>query len=405
MFDKDFIKELAKTRDSFYVYDGRKIENNIKAMKDRLPMATFLYSVKTNPFSEIIDLCTTNGFGIDAASRGEVRMGVERGLGPDMIYFSAPGKTDSDIEYGLLHSTLTVDSLGELERADRIAEKLGIRAKIGVRINPNFTMDDPDNGVGGKFGIDEDLFTQNIEDIKGLLNLEITGIHVHSRSQELSRSVLARYYVNMLGLCERIEKLLDRKLDFVNMGGGLGIPFVSEDSELDISSLGAQFGAEMNSLAHKLGSTRILIESGRYVCGNAGTYYSKVIDRKTSHGVTYLILHNTLNGFFRPSVAMLVERENPSPKAYEPLYIKPGASKISVLTDESETETVALAGNLCTSADMISKAITLNKAKVGDLVSFSNAGCYSYVLTAVQFASQVPPSQIFVCEDGSIAER
>ena len=266
-------------------------------------------------------------------------------------------------------------------------------------------MDDPYNGAGGKFGIDEDLFTENIESIRNLSNLEITGIHVHSRSQELSFSILSRYYVNMLKLCERVEKLLGRKLDFVNMGGGLGIPFVREDNELDISSLGRQFSDRMNSFARELGSTRILIESGRYVCGNAGTYCSKVIDRKTSHGVTYVILHNTLNGFFRPSVAMLVERGNPSPKPYEPMYIKPGASKIEVLTDDETLETVALAGNLCTSADMISKAITLNTSKVGDIVTFSNAGCYSYVLSAIQFASQIPPSQIFLSADGNISEK
>ena len=228
---------------------------------------------------------------------------------------------------------------------------------------------------------------------------------MHSRSQELSFSILSRYYVNMLKLCERVEKLLGRKLDFVNMGGGLGIPFVREDNELDISSLGRQFSDRMNSFARELGSTRIFIESGRYVCGNAGTYCSKVIDRKTSHGMTYVILHNTLNGFFRPSVAMLAERDNPLPKPYEPLYIKPGASEIKVLTDDETTENVALAGNLCTSADMISKAITLNTSKVGDIVTFSNAGCYSYVLTAVQFASQVPPSQIFVSADGNISEK
>ena len=76
--DTGFIKSLAQTRDSFYIYDGKKIKSNIERMKSSLPQATFLYSVKTNPFPEITDLYTDNGFGIDAASRNEVKMGTQR---------------------------------------------------------------------------------------------------------------------------------------------------------------------------------------------------------------------------------------------------------------------------------------------------------------------------------------
>ena len=149
-----------------------------------------------------------------------------------------------------------------------------------------------------------------------------------------------------------------------------------------------------------------VVHSGRYVCGDAGTYYTKIIDKKTSHGKTYLILSNTLNGFFHPSVALMVEGNSDGiPKPYEPMYIKPDASPISVLNGSTVKETVTLAGNLCTSADLVKKDITLNKCDVGDILSFGNAGCYSYVLTPVQVASQTPPSQIFVHEDGTLTER
>ncbi len=394
---EEAIREYSKEYDSFYIYDERRIEENIGRLKEAMPDVLFLYSAKTNPFPEVIDKAVSMGLGIDAASLAEVRFGAERGLGRDMIYYSAPGKLPRDMERAAGMSIVVADSLHELEVLDQIGRKMGEKLAVGVRINPNFTMDDPEKGVGGKFGIDEDLFSENIRKIKGYKNIEIMGIHVHSRSQELDSSILARYYENMFRLMERVEKLLSRKMDFVNMGGGIGIPFAKEDPLLDTRDLGRRIRALTEEFSERLAGTKVIIETGRYVIGNAGTYVSKVVDKKVSHGVTYVVLNATMNGFIRPSISCMVEGYvDGVPKMNEPLYTKPNAFAFDTLNCGRETETVNLVGSLCTGQDVMAKGLTLPKLEIGDVVTVSNAGCYAYVLTPVQFASLTPPRQIFL---------
>lgn len=399
---KEIILQQAHKHMSFYIYDEKTIIENIENLKKNFPGVEFLYSVKTNPLPAIVDTVVKKGMWFDAASLGEVEIGHKAGLEKEQIYYSAPGKTKADIAGAVDKAVITADSLHELELLEQVASDRGEKIQIGIRINPDFTFDSR-KGSGGKFGIDEEILYADRDKIKALSHLEITGIHVHSRSQELNSAVLGRYYENMLNLCLRVEQAFGIKLQFVNMGGGLGIPYSSEDMPLDVSRLGTETARLMADFKQKLGGIKVLIESGRYIVGKAGTYVTTVVDKKISYGKTYVILNNTLNGFIRPSVAMLVESYAAGvPKASEPLYTKPGAFQFDVLNDKTETEVVTLCGNLCTAADVVAKDVELPKLEIGDVVCISNAGSYGAVLTPFQFASLTPPAQIFLTCDGSI---
>ncbi len=385
--NKAKIKELAKDNLSFYIYDSEGIDKAAKTLRKAFPDVLFLYSLKTNPKREIIEMLVANGFGTDAASLGEVNYAVLAGLGQNMIYYSAPGKTQEMIEEGMKNSIVIADSLAELDRMELAAKKMGITAEIGLRINPNFTMDS-DEGVSSKFGIDEDLIYENAEKILGYKNLKVKGIHVHSRSQELDHTILKRYYSRMFELCERLNSVLNTKLEFVNMGGGLGIPYNPDDKPLEVSKLGKEMCDIISEARKSLGDIKVIIETGRYIVGKNGTYVTTIVDKKVSHGRNYLILAATLNGFARPSLAKLVESQaQDMPKPSEPLYTKPGAFEFDVITDSIATEEVDVYGSLCTATDVIAKGVVLPKAEIGDLFTISNAGSYAAVLTPKQFAS------------------
>ena len=130
---------------------------------------------------------------------------------------------------------------------------------------------------------------------------------------------------------------------------------------------------------------------------------TKVLDRKTSYGKTYLILKNTLNGFLRPSMARLImscAAEEPTGK--EPLFTKENAFAFMTLRESAPKEKVTLMGNLCTAADMIADNIELPCLEEGDCLIITNAGSYAAVLSPMRFSSQERPQEFFLTMDGMI---
>lgn len=398
---KEIVLEQAGRHSSFYIYDERQITDSIRKLKQAFPQVKFLYSVKANPLDKILKTVSDEGLGFDAASPAEVLMGEKLGLASDMIYYSAPGKTRCDIVDACEKSVVIADSLHEVDMLRDVAAEKGRKLKIGLRVNPSFTLGS-NRPVSSKFGIDEDILFRNAGRIKGYDRLEITGIHVHSRSQELDAGLLADYYENMMKLAVRVSQNLDIKLEFINMGGGLGIPYSRQDKPLDIRRLGEKAARIFAAYSRQTGGAQVIIESGRYIVGQAGIYVTTVLDKKVSGGKTYVILCNTLNGFIRPSLARMAENRAAVPPACEPLYTGRDAFRIKVLNDSVETEVVTLCGNLCTSADVVAADICLPKMNIGDVVAISGAGSYAAVLSPRQFASLTPPAQIFLSANGQI---
>jgi diaminopimelate decarboxylase len=403
MKNQSIILEQAQKYDSFYLYDESIILQYTNQLKECFPNVEFLYSLKTNPYPQVVKTVFSQGFGADAASLEEVRISHRNGLPKDKIYYSAPGKSMDDITEALEYSVIIADSLGEIYKIQDIAQKQDIIVPIGVRINPNFTFY-AQEGIPAKFGIDEEIFFNQMKELKSLPNIKIVGIHVHSQSQELNADILKTYYTNMFQLAQTVQEKLEAPLEFINLGSGLGIPYAPEDAPLDVIQLGKFTANLLQQYQSFFPKTRIFIETGRYAVGKSGIYVTKVMDKKISRGVTYIILKNTLNGFIRPSLIPFVKgyssQENPLPN--EPLFTGKNAFELIPITNETKNETVILVGNLCTGSDIIAKDITLPTLHVGDVLAITNAGSYAAVLSPMQFSSQIPPAQLFLTVSGSI---
>lgn len=398
---KDIIEKQAAKYDSFYLYDESCIIRSIECLKMNFPQIHFLYSLKCNSNFHVLSSMFGHGFEGDAASLGEVLMAREAGLSKSQIYYSAPGKTCKDIERTITNAVLIADSIDEIKRIQTVAEQLKTNVSIGVRINPDFTFYD-NFGHPSKFGIDESQilhFIQNNE----CSNVKIKGIHVHLKSQELNPEVLAHYYLKTLRLAEKFQSVCG-ELEFVNMGSGMGIPYSETDPSLDMTSLGADVKELFDTFQASYPSTKMMIEVGRYAVCKSGVYVTKVLDRKVSHGKTYLILKNTLNGFLRPSLAALVVRSGAEtlPAASEPLFTCKDAFQFLSLKGKAPTELVTLVGNLCTTADVMAEDILMPHLECGDSVVITNAGSYGAVLSPMQFSSQDRPVELFLTADGQV---
>ncbi len=396
------LKNLGATYNSFYVYDETVIEAQIDRLLRCFADVTFLYSIKANPAKPIVSFLQTKGFGADAASLAEVFLAKECGVERDSIYYSAPGKTEADLLGAVDHCMLIADSLLEVERINRIASARNTVLDIGIRINPDFTFEG-ERGVPSKFGIDEAVILNQPELILKHTHVRITGIHVHVKSQELCAEKLKRYYENMFRLGLNITSALHTSLQYINMGSGLGIPAWGQP-DLDVVTLGQEVCKLISQYRATLPNTKVIIETGRYAVGLSGYYATKVLDVKESMGKKFIILCNTLNGFMRPSMAQFLLNYTCEKNlgGCEPLFSGTDAHGFMALNDSVEQETVTLVGNLCTSADVIARDITLPKLEVGDLVVLTNAGCYAASLSPVLFASLEPPMQFYMDSNETI---
>ena len=434
MVNQELIAKTAEKHDSFYLYDEAVIEERIHRLQQDFPGVYFLYSIKCNAHQELLKSVFSRSFGADAASAGEVDLAKKCGLSCNEIFYSAPGKSDDDLRTVMDDSIIIADSLGEIERIQKLAFESGRLCRIGVRLNPSFSMQD-DIGSSSKFGIDEESFFAWAKSCPALPNIEIIGLHVHLQSQILEEDILGYYYDRMFALAERFYRLPGIRLEFLNLGSGMGIPYSLSDCELDTGRLGEIVNRRIESFCKVYSAVQVIIEVGRYVAGPAGIFVTKVMDKKVSRGKIYLILKNALNGFIRPSLACLVGKysDQDEPAGCEPLFtgldafqyeilkksdsedaesdVGPGASdtapgavdfvgmtskKNDLFSDQVPLEKVTLVGNLCTSADVIAEDILLPTMVRGDLMIVKNAGSYAAALSPMQFSSQEQPAEFFI---------
>ena len=384
-----------KTVAPCYLYDEKEIRNACSELKTKLTGFDFLYSVKANPFEPIVRCIAEEGFGADAASPGEVMESLKCGIDPENIYYSAPGKTKDDILLTAGKCVLIADSLNEICTVQQIAADKGESISIGIRVHPGFTMDGNPQG-SSKFGIDLEDINALKDTLKSCPDVIPAGIHVHLKSQVLDVRKLAAYYLNVMETALALKKELGMEIRFINFGSGIGTVYNPDtDQPVDLKKL-AEGLQSVHDVNREL-QARLLIETGRYVVCNAGRYITPVVDKKVSHGTTYLIVRNGLNGFMRPAVAsMLKNVAGDQIPGMEPLFTKEKEFDTRTLNESVEQETVTVVGNLCTAMDTIRENVTMNKAEIGDLIEISNAGSYCYTLSPLLFANHTAPKQYMI---------
>ncbi|HIY05401.1 MAG TPA: diaminopimelate decarboxylase, partial [Candidatus Anaerotignum merdipullorum] len=237
--DKQIVLELAERYDSLYLYEEAVILEQIQLLRRYFPQVALLYSMKANPNAAVVDCILQQGIGVDAASLEEVRLGAKRGLTREEIYYSAPGKTKEEIVQAMSMATLIADSISEVERIQEIAAQCQEKVRIGIRLNPDFTMYGED-GQPSKFGIDEARFWQEMPNWKKDARIQIVGVHIHLESQKLHAEILASYYRKVMDVAEQFRQIQGYSLQFLNMGSGIGIPYTSQDQPLDLKWLGQE---------------------------------------------------------------------------------------------------------------------------------------------------------------------
>lgn len=376
-----------------YIYRRAEIERLVDALQAALEGFELLYSVKANPFPEIVSLLAKRGFGADAASAGEVRLAAECGIAPGDIYFSAPGRTQADFASVLRYCVPVADSFGEMEKLERAAVDAGLtQLGVGVRIHPDFTMYGGD-AAPSKFGVDYAQVDDLLRTLHACPHLRMEGIHVHVQSQVLDADTLGKFYTKCYQLAENFSTRLGSPLRFVDFGSGTGVVFDAQSQQalsLDVLAGYTRAIAARNQQSLR---ARLLIETGRFVTCTAGTFYTPVVDVKQSHGKTFVVVKNGINGFMRPAVTNMLRQVAPGAPAMEPFYAGATSYTLTVPGGSAPPETVTVAGNLCTGMDVIAENVVLPAVREGDLIAISHAGAYARSFSALAFASHPLPGE------------
>ena len=380
----------------FYVYDLDVVSHQVAALRAVLPpRARLAFALKANPALGVVAHLGRLGLGADIASGGELDTALRAGITPERIVFTGPGKRDEelrravDVQIGVI----TVESVGELRRLERVAGAAGRCVPVLLRAaaTPEAGRERIQligDGGAGKFGMDPVALASSARFAARSPHLEPLGLHVFGASNVLEASALVTHVRATMAAARLLARESGFPLRLIDVGGGLGIPYEVEES-LDLTGLGHGLAGLAREWATDplTASAEILFEPGRFLVGPAGAYVSRVLDRKTVGGREIAILDGGIHHLLRP---VLVGQEH-------------RVRRLTASADRSTRFTpITLAGPLCTGSDVLATDAVVQALEPGDLVAVLDVGAYGFTESMPFFLSHPIPPEIAV-RDGRVA--
>lgn len=371
-----------------FVYDSAMLTARAAEWRAAMPGTVQLhYAMKANPYAPLLAFMAGLVDGFDVASGGELAQALASGMAAGHISFAGPGKRDRELEAAIAAgATLNLESAGEADRALSIAARLGIAPRLAVRVNPDFDL----KGSGMKMGGGAKPFGVDAAEVPALARRLIAsgadwqGFHIFAGSQALDAAAIADTQAQTVGLAARLANEVGAVPPLVNLGGGMGVPYFPGDKAVDAAAVGAALAETLEGRDAALAGSRFAMELGRWLVAEAGVYLTRIIDRKTSHGETFLVTDGGLHHQLAASgnFGTVIRRNYPVAVANR-FGIEPA-------------ETVTVVGCLCTPLDRLGDQVGLPRADVGDLVAIFQAGAYGASASPATFLGQGPAREMLV---------
>jgi diaminopimelate decarboxylase len=375
-------------RTPFYAYDRDAMSRRVRELRETLPEGISIhYAMKANPMPAVVDHMAAQVDGLDVASLGELRVALDTGTPAAEISFAGPGKGDDELRGAIAAGvTLNLESAGELERALRIGETVGVAPRLAVRVNPDFELKSSGMKMSGgpkPFGIDAEQVPAVLRRI-GESGAHFRGLHIFSGSQNLRPESLVEAQDATFELAYRLVGDAPGPLEMLNIGGGFGIPYFPGEQRLDLAPVADNLAQRLSECRGRLGGVEVVIELGRYLVAEAGVYVCRVVDRKVSRGVTYLVTDGGLHHHLAASgnFGQVIRKNYPVVAAHR--------------VHGGPRETVSVVGPLCTPLDILGDRVELGCADVGDLVAVLQSGAYGFSASPHLFLGHPAPLQILV---------
>lgn len=373
----------------FFAYDRRALTERIELLRSTLPAGIALsYAVKANPMPAVVQHLSALVDAFDVASAAEMRVALDTPMPPERVSFAGPGKTPAELTQAIAAGvTIELESATEAERVTTIGERLGVRPRVAVRVNPDFQVKGSGMRLGGgaqQFGVDAEQVPALLERLDAA-DLDVLGFHIFAGSQNLNAELLCEAQRKTAELALRLADVAPAPVRYLNLGGGFGIPYFERDEPLDLAAIGHNLAGLLTDVIQpRLPDARVVVELGRYIVGECGVYVTRVLDRKQSRGKTFLVVDGGMHHQLAASgnFGQVIRRDYPV--------------AIGNRTGEDASETVSVVGCLCTPLDLLADGVSLPRADVGDLVVVFQAGAYGLTASPTAFLSHPAAAEVLV---------
>lgn len=350
----------------FYCYSAATIERHYRVFSEAFQACDTLicYSIKANSNLSVIRTLAKLGSGADVVSEGEIHRALAAGVEPGKIVFSGVGKTRLEMAFALGKGIFgfNVESEPELRALSEVASARGATARIAFRINPDVdakTHAKIATGKSGhKFGIGWREAPSLYALARTLPGISVEGVHMHIGSQITSIEPFRSAFELLASLVEELRRD-GHKISFVNLGGGLGIPYRWDQDE---PPLPKDYAAVVRSLSNRLGA-KLLFEPGRVIMGNAGILVTEVIYVKRGAEKTFVIVDAGMNDLIRPTLY----------DAYHDIW------PVEEKPRNGHMMRADVVGPVCETGDFFAKNRELPPVSPGDLLAIMSAGAYGAV--------------------------
>lgn len=391
--------QLAQTYGTpLLVMDEQRIRNRcreyMQAMAEFLPAGSRpLYASKALSMKRIYAIMQEEGMGVDVVSPGELYTAVQAGFPMENAYFHGSSKTDEDIRFAMENRTgyFVCDNADELDAIDAEAARQGIRQKLLLRLAPGIdphTHQKINTGrVDSKFGvaIETGQAEQLVARALQKANVELMGYHCHVGSQLFDEVLFCDSAVAMLTFVSDMAKKHGFAAKVLNLGGGMGVPYVAADSAVDYAGNIRMIGKCIGELCERLqlDPPAILMEPGRSIVADSGITLYTVTGTKEIPGFKNYV--NIDGGM----------TDNPRYTLYQSDYTVHNAGRMN----ENADFVCTVAGRCCESGDLIQEKVSLARPVRGDTLAVLTTGAYNYSMASNY--NRVPrPALVMVGENG-----
>ena len=381
----DAVELAEKFGTPLYVTDENRIRERYREFRDAFSALNveIKYACKANTSLAVLNILQQEGAGADVLSEGELYIALKAGIAPENIIFTGNNKTDAELEKALDAGVIiNLDAIHELERLDEICEREKESARISFRVNPSVSPETHPHLATGlkesKFGVPEEEVLKAYSLATGKEHFKISGIHMHIGSQITKTSPYEEATSKLFDIVGKLKKI-GIELDFVDLGGGVGIRYQKEQPYITPADLADAIVPIIKRKIEEYGlkEPTMYLEPGRYIVGDASVLLTRVSTIKMGYkkfigtdAGFHILLRPVLYGTYHEAVV---------------------ANKM----DLKPEETVDIVGNVCESGDILAKDLTLPKIEAGDVIAFLDTGAYGIIM-ASQYNSRPVAAEVLV---------
>ncbi len=373
-----------------FLYDTNIIREQYLTLRELLtPSCELFYSIKANPTLAICQYFNFLGANCEVSSKNELLIALKAGFRAEQIIFVGPAKKAEEIESCIQNKikSIVCESIEEVYLINSLSEKYQIKMSIMIRVNPDFCILNAPikmSGVASQFGIEVSQFVLSIEKIQQCEFVILEGIQIYNASRVLDSRSIKENIANILSLAKFLYEKFGIDCQTIDVGGGIGIPYFSNECEINIVELITDINMLFDQYQKIFPATKFIMELGRYFIAESGFLISEVQYVKKNKNKNYCIVDAGMHCHFAATgLGSFVHRNFP-------MHFVP----LDRMVDANQKKLYQVVGPLCTPGDILLKDIELPIVHTGDLIVLLNTGAYGLTASPGRFLSHGSPAEV-----------